>query len=317
MDEICAFRKQSRKKGRGMRENPEKTERFIDLHTHTVASDGTLSSGELLRLAGEQSLAALAISDHDTMDAFSDLPKASSAGSLRLIPGVEMSAVYLDREVHILGYLFHKDGFRADAVDESILSDLEEFARERRERNLEIIRRLRADGIDINEDDLYFGNPKTRITRAHFARFLVERSYVRDMPSAFKTYLKTNGKYCPPKTSSCARIMGFFRRHDFFPSLAHPLEYRFSNRELENLLLDLKSEGLKGIEAYHSTHRPSDTKKLLSYAKRFDLLPTGGSDFHGDNKPDIRIGIGYGGLRVPLLLLEEIDRLVSKNGSPH
>lgn len=300
-----------------MNEEVLEKEQFIDLHTHTLASDGTLQPAELVRRAEEIGLAALAITDHDTMDGFAELSQDRTLRRIRLIPGVEMSAVYQEKEIHILGYLFQEDGFSFSSVDRSILSDLEEFALERRRRNLEIIRRLCNDGINIREEDLYFGNPKTKITRAHFARFLVENAYVKDIPSAFQLYLKTNGKYCPPKTSSSDKIMSFFRRHGFFISLAHPLEYRFSNRELEKLILELKEQGLHGLEAYHSTHKPSDTKKLLSYAKRFTLLPTGGSDFHGTNKPDIQIGTGYGGLRIPLSLLNDIDTFILKNESLH
>lgn len=280
---------------------------FIDLHTHTTASDGTLNPEELIAAAAKEGLFALAITDHDTMNAIPSAYEAALSYKLRLIPGIEMSAAYMDTEIHILGYLPDKKDKNGNIVDKAIFSDLAGFAKERDARNLEIIRRLRADGINIRMEDLYFGNPNTKITRAHFARFLMQKGYVRDINSAFDVYLKNNGKYCPAKTTSVEKVMAFFCRHGFFISLAHPLQYRLSNYELESLISKLKNSGMRGLEVYHSTHHPSDTKKLSSYAVKYGLLPTGGSDFHGANKPDIKIGRGYGGLRIPKQVLLNMD----------
>ena len=129
---------------------------------------------------------------------------------------------------------------------------------------------------------------------------------VKNKKEAFEKYLEYGGKYIPVKNITTYRCMEFLTRHNFFISLAHPFQYKFSEKELKKLLLHLKDLGLKGIEVYHSTHSSSDINKLNSLAQKLNLLPTGGSDFHGNNKPGLYIGRGYGDLKIPASIFNDI-----------
>ena len=160
-------------------------------------------------------------------------------------------------------------------------------------------------------DDLVGDNQNTQITRAHFANALIKKGVVADKSEAFFKYLEYGGKYVPVKKITTNRCMEFLTKHHFFISLAHPFQYKFSESELESLLIHLKDLGLNGIEVYHSTHSDEDIKMLHSLAKKYNLLPTGGSDFHGAHKPGLDIGKGYGNLKVPYLLLDNILNHIS------
>lgn len=280
---------------------------YIDLHTHSTASDGSCSPKEVAKLAAKASLSVIALTDHDTMVGVEECFNAGVGLGIKVIPGVEMSCVYNDKEIHILGYLLPNSDLQSDLhISENIFSDLEFFAKERTERNMEILRRFAKDNIIININDLYAGNPKAQITRAHFANALIKMGLVKDKDEAFKKYLEYGGKYIPVKKITTKRCMDFLNKHNFFISLAHPLLYKFSDTEITKLLTHLRELGMKGIEVFHSTHSKKDISKLNSLSEKYNLLPTGGSDFHGENKPGLYIGKGYGDLKIPYQLLENI-----------
>ena len=280
---------------------------YIDLHTHSTSSDGTYSPTDVAVLAKQASLSLIALTDHDTMAGVNECFKKGLELGLFVIPGVEMSCVYEEKEIHILGYLLSAS-FSQNKPDipEEIFSDLDFFAKERANRNAEIIKRFKKDGILISENDLNNGNEKAQITRAHFANALINMGVVKNKKEAFEKYLEYGGKYIPVKNITTYRCMEFLTRHEFFISLAHPFQYKFSEKELEKLLLHLKDLGLKGIEVYHSTHSKADKFKLNSLAQKYNLLPTGGSDFHGSNKPGLYIGRGYGDLKIPASIFNDI-----------
>ena len=286
--------------------------KYIDLHTHSTASDGSFSPYMVATLAKEANLCAIALTDHDTMAGVNECFKKGLELDLPVIAGVEMSCVYNSKEIHILGYLL-PDTFPTKKlhIKEEILSDLDFFAKERAERNNEILKRFKKDGIIISMDDLIGDNQNTQITRAHFANALIKKGAVADKSEAFLKYLEYGGKYVPVKKITTNRCMEFLTKHDFFISLAHPFQYKFSESELESLLIHLKDLGLNGIEVYHSTHSDEDIKMLHSLAKKYNLFPTGGSDFHGAHKPGLDIGRGYGNLKVPYSLLENILNHIS------
>lgn len=286
--------------------------KYIDLHTHSTASDGSFSPYMVATLAKEANLCAIALTDHDTMAGVNECFKKGLELDLPVIAGVEMSCVYNSKEIHILGYLL-PDTFPTKKlhIKEEILSDLDFFAKERAERNNEILKRFKKDGIIISMDDLIGDNQNTQITRAHFANALIKKGAVADKSEAFLKYLEYGGKYVPVKKITTNRCMEFLTKHHFFISLAHPFQYKFSESELESLLIHLKDLGLNGIEVYHSTHSDEDIKMLHSLAKKYNLFPTGGSDFHGAHKPGLDIGRGYGNLKVPYSLLENILNHIS------
>ncbi len=278
--------------------------KYIDLHSHSTASDGTYTPSELISHAYNMQLAAIALSDHDTMDGIPEAIQQTATLDIELIPAIEMSALYNNIEIHLLGYMLNSFHKKAVAIN----SDLEIFMKERLNRNLEIIKRLQKIDINISMEDLYFGNPGAQITRAHFARLLVEKGIVKDRETAFKKYLKAGGPFCPRKTNTVELIMAFLNKHGFFISLAHPYQYKLAGNELNSLVSYLTEQGMKGLEVYHSTHHSKDIMQLRKLALKYNLQPTGGSDFHGANKPNIQLGIGYGHLKIPYSILEDMKQ---------
>lgn len=288
--------------------------RFIDLHLHTTASDGSCTPAEVCQLAIDRNLAAIAITDHDTVDGVANaisyaetfnktLPRAECTGSdsrfsssedhhITVIPGIEMSAIYQGVEIHILGfYMDHKNP--------DLLSRLAAIKQGRLDRNEAMCQRFRADGIDMTMEKLQHGNPDTVVTRAHFARVLIAEGICRDMNQAFKKYLGKKSKYYIPTPDIPAEeAIELIRTYGRAAFIAHPLLYGFGYRQIEKMIDDLKPYGLSGLEVYHSSNNSYESGKLREVARAHGLLISGGSDFHGAAKPDISVGSGRGGLRI-------------------
>lgn len=279
---------------------------FIDLHTHSYISDGTYSPTEVVQKAYDIGLYAMALTDHDTMYGVKEAMEVGKKLGIRVIPGVELSCAYRKSEVHILGY------FLKDITEEriqAIQKDLEVFARQRDERNEEALARFQRDGFRFKREELYENTPKKMITRVSFANVLVKYGYVESVPEAFDKYLYLGGPYIPEKKTTVQLGIDFFKKHGLFVSLAHPYRYRFSEEEIENLVDEMTRLGMNGLEVYYSTHSAEETAKLQKLAKKNGLLYTGGSDFHGLNKPYIQIGKGLGGLQVPKAVLDDLDKV--------
>lgn len=288
--------------------------RFIDLHLHTTASDGSCTPAEVCQLAIDKSLAAIAITDHDTVDGVANaisyaenfnktLVRQEAAESdsrfsssedhhITVIPGIEMSAIYQNVEIHILG-------FYMDYKNPDLLSRLAAIKQGRLDRNEAMCQRFRADGIDMTMEKLQHGNPDTVVTRAHFARVLIAEGVCRDMNQAFKEYLGKKSKYYIPTPDIPAEdAIDLIRTYGKAAFIAHPLLYGFGYSQIEKMIDDLKPCGLSGLEVYHSSNNSYESGKLREIARAHGLLISGGSDFHGAAKPDISIGSGRGGLRI-------------------
>lgn len=275
---------------------------YIDLHVHSNASDGTLSPSQVVKEAKKAGLSAIALTDHDTTAGIEEAVHAGETLGIRVIPGVELSCVYQGKEIHILGLFVNYQ-------DASFVRELNQLLSVRRWRNEEMLRRFQADNFDITMEDLMAGNPDTVITRAHFARALKEKGYASSMADAFQTYLQYGGKYCLKKELiTPEHAMKVLTDNHAFPALAHPVQYKLEWEALDTLIASLTKLGLMGLEVYHSSQSPAQSRTLRSIARKYSLLPTGGSDFHGSNKPDISIGTGRGGLHISHLLLEDIEK---------
>ena len=273
---------------------------MIDLHVHSTASDGSLTPRELVYYAAEKQLSAIALTDHDTVSGLAEAIAASHHAGIELIPGVEMSCVWEGTEIHILGYF-------VDTGSPALQDGLSWFRRMRDERNETILDYLAEDGILLTEEELRAGDPDTVITRAHFARLLMEKGYVRDRKEAFAGYLAYGGKYVPTKDElTPERVMQMFYDGRIWPSLAHPVQYHLDEDSLVQLIAELKAMGLRGIEAWHSSQSWQDTARLQTIARLSGLIPTGGSDFHGSSKPDVEIGTGRGNLKIQERVLDAI-----------
>lgn len=274
--------------------------KFIDLHIHSNASDGSLTPSEVVQKAKQKGLDAIALTDHDTTAGIAEALAAGDSLEIEVIPGIEISCIWSDTEIHILGlYIDHEN--------EALQSFLHEAHRKRRERNLKILEAFQKDGFSITMQDLQSGNTQTMITRAHFARALLAKGYVQTVREAFERYLNPECPYYRKREQiSPEDALAAIRSAGGFPVLAHPCQYPFGRERTEELIVFLKRFGLKGLECFHSTNSLPESERLLSLARRHRLSPTGGSDFHGLAKPDIEIGTGRGGLKVPALYLDDI-----------
>ena len=281
---------------------------YIDLHVHTNCSDGTLTPEEVIARALELNLRAIAITDHDTVAGISRaqeyLTQQPNACDWELIPGFEISAEYQGKDIHILGLYI-------DSTNPHLIQELSNALSERDARNEKMAALLREDGIDIHVKDLTFGVPNTVITRAHFARYLVEQHYVKNNSEAFERYLNSGTKYYVPRTYMKPKdAIDLIRFAGGIPVLAHPLLYKLDLNGIDTLVSTLKSYGLVGIETIYSSNTGFDEGIVRRFANRFDLLMTGGSDFHGTNKPAINLGTGRGNLRIPETLLTPLKEYI-------
>lgn len=276
----------------------------IDLHTHSNFSDGTDSPAQLIENAVNAGLAAVALTDHDTVAGIDDALKyiQENKPPIRFIPGTELSAGFRDGDIHIVGLFIRHD----DPAFKKI-SDL--MVERRIQRNYEMAENLRKAGIPITIEALTSNNPDTVVTRAHFARFLVNNNFVKDIGEAFEKYLDvTSPYYVPRKFITPEEAVTTILKAGGLPILAHPMHYKLENDELESLVERLIDAGLKGIEVKYSNHTEQMEEYVKSLAKKKGLLPSGGSDYHGTNKPDISIGTGRGTLSVPYEYLEKLEQ---------
>lgn len=273
---------------------------MIDLHIHSTYSDGTFTPEEIVQKIIDKKLYGFSLTDHDTVDGIPHILSMNLPDKIKFIPGIEISCDALHREIHILGY-------GIDWQDQKLNSTLNDLKDKRLKRNLDMIELFQKDGYPITIEKLQHGDPNTVITRAHFARVLIEEGICTSTDQAFSKYLGDKCKYYIPKPffdpKDCLKLI---LNAGGIPILAHPFLYKFSNRETKQLICDLKESGLAGIEVYHSSHHAGQISKLRKWQKEFDLLASGGSDFHGANKPDILIGTGRGPLYVPDHLLDKL-----------
>lgn len=276
----------------------------IDLHTHSTSSDGTLSPSALMEHAFRQGLSAIALTDHDNLDGMEEASEAAKALGIELVAGIEFSTIFQDRDIHILG-------LEVNRTFPPLLAELSRIQEERRERNQRMIDRMAADGIRISWEQMEACFGGRLWTRAHFARYLADHGYVEDMWDAFHTHIGEGCPYYVPREKvSPFRITELIRRAGGIPVLAHPFQYKFEEETLENLVLSLKDAGLAGIEAIYSTHTSRQEQQIRDLADRTGLKISGGSDYHGANKPDIELGIGRGNLRIPYEILEQLRSAV-------
>lgn len=276
-------------------------DRLIDLHTHTTASDGSMTPAELVRHAHEKGLAAIAVTDHDSVEGVGQALEEGRRLGIEVVAGVEIS-VDFDPEMHLLGYFFN-------ANYRSILNTLEELRQMRERRNPKIIGKLNELGFDITMDEVNRKAGTGNVGRPHIARALMDKGYVESIAEAFEKYLAVGRPaYFKKDKLTPEQGVGLISGAGGVPVLAHPIYLDMAGINLDQLLPRLKAAGLKGIEAIYTENTGEQTAKLLKLAEAYDLAVSGGSDFHGSFKPHIEIGIGRGSLRIPYELLVRLKR---------
>jgi hypothetical protein len=283
----------------------------IDLHIHSTASDGTLTPLEILSLAHRIGLAAIAITDHDTLAGSRQLLESPALGPIRAISGVEISAspppICPQRgSFHVLGYGIAFDYFPLNRI-------LERLQNARQERNPKIIQRLNALGFTMNMAEVIeLAGGTDGLGRPHIARLMKHKGYVENIDEAFECYLG-HGKpaYVDKFRVPCHEAMALIRDAGGIPVLAHPGVTLDPAIDLDRLLTDLVPMGLGGIEVYYPDHNTAQTARYAAAARRYGLLMTGGSDFHGSLKPEIQLGTGTGDLVVPDALFTTLTETLS------
>lgn len=266
---------------------------MVDLHTHSTHSDGTYSPEELINLAKKIGLKGLALTDHDTISGLKEAFEYANQVNLPFLCGIEISIKYeKNGHFHLLGYFLSPEIPELDSV-------LQKLKEARKNRNKKLIEKLQNIGIDITYEEL-LNLGKGEIGRPHIANLLVKKKVVKNVQEAFDKYLKKGAiAYVPKALLTPEEGIAIITKAKGIPVLAHPISLSLSEEELFDYLKYLKDLGLKGVEAYYSEHTREFTNFLLDCAKKLNLCVTGGSDFHGENKPDIKLGTGFGNLRVP------------------
>ena len=271
-----------------------------DLHTHSCFSDGTCTPAEIIDLAVHAGLSAVALTDHNTLEGLPDFLAAAKDKEILAIPGVEISTGYRGKELHIVGLFLNPTLF------ETLSSFLEEINRQKEISNRNLIQALSQAGYMLDYDEIRHHHPEGTVNRAVIAAALLKKGYVSSIKEAFQYLLSSDGPYfVPPERICCFEAIAFLKAIHAVPVLAHPF-LNLSETELRKFLPEAKKHGLAAMETVYSSYSPETAALAADIAREFDLLPSGGSDFHGTNKPDIALGIRKGNLQIPFSFVEQL-----------
>jgi hypothetical protein len=304
---------------------------FVDLHCHSTASDGTFSPTQVIQLAKERGLSALALTDHDTIGGVAEAADEARRAGIDFLPGIEISSEYPHPgTMHILGY-------GIDPQSSTLLDLTSKLLEGRDNRNPQIVKKLQELGVSITMEEVERQaregggssakpeaaekdtskwkappdpNKPLVVGRPHIAAILLRKGYVSSIKQAFDKYLAPGGlAYFDKERLTPRQALEMIRDSGGLPVLAHPVQLRTENDgQLERVVKDLVDLGLIGIEVIHSDHNAELFEKYSAMADRYNLLKTGGSDFHGTNKKDIDLGVANG-RKVPR---EFFDALVAR-----
>lgn len=274
---------------------------YCDLHTHSTASDGTYTPTELLDAAVGAGLGAVALCDHNTVAGLDEFLSAAARRDIWAIPGVEISTEYQNTELHVLGLFLP-----CEAYDE-VTALVDQMNVRKQQSNRALVDRLKAAGYRIDYDEIASATPNGNINRAHIGAALCREGYVESVKEAFETLLSPKrGLYVPPVRLDAYETIAFLRRVRAVPVLAHPY-LSMDEIMLRTFLPTAIEQGLVGMETYYSRYSEHTHAAARSVAREFGLSESGGSDFHGQNKPDVALGTGLGGLHVPLELAKRLS----------
>ena len=316
---------------------------MIDLHVHSNRSDGTFTPAELVDYAIQKGLSAFALTDHDTVEGLEEameyakklcaenafiLQTATSTSNCsqltaspddkaaclpvvpQIIPGIEFSTEYQGRDIHIVGS-------NINYKNPEFAAYLKDFVDSRILRNQKMCARLQEAGIDITYEKLLAEFPDAVITRAHYAAYLLHYGYTKSLPEAFERYVGDHCPYFVPREKvTPAQAVELVLKAGGIPVLAHPILYRMSDERLEKLVAELKVAGLVALEAIYSTYNAGEERRMRALAAKYDLLISGGSDFHGANKPDIDLGTGKGKLYIHDSVWEDLRQASAARSHP-
>lgn len=284
---------------------------MIDLHCHSIFSDGTDDPETLARQAAALGLAALALTDHDTLAGLPRFLAMQPQVPTRLVPGLELSCRFRGLELHVLGLL-------VDPLDPALQGRIDRLRRRREERNDRMIHRLQALRIPITLQDVKAVAPTPLLSRVHFAKALVQRGAAGSRQDAFARII---GDGCPGHVPfeplSPGEAAGWIREAGGVAVLAHPGRSAGRNFRWDEAMAELKAEGIEGFEAYYGEYGPAEQRYFCELARQLDMVPCGGSDYHGASKPGLALGTGRGSLQVPDGTLAALEaRIRSRDSHP-
>jgi len=278
----------------------------IDLHIHSTASDGSLTPADIIDHAQKLNLAAIAITDHDSVDGSREALQIDIPPSLHFLTGVEISAAHPpffpgSGSFHILGYAIHLD-------NRDLNQALRKLQDARKNRNPEILKRLNKLGFRISLEEVNQEVGEGQLGRPHIAYAMLKKGFVASINEAFDKYLGNAGPaYVDKDRIECEQAISIIRAAGGVPVLAHPALLNIeNNQKLDALLQNLVKIGLAGIEVYYPGHSPQQIRQYTELAENYGLLMTGGTDFHGSITPDTKMGSGDGDLFVPYTLYKEL-----------
>lgn len=275
---------------------------MIDLHTHSTFSDGSCTPEQLAELAAAAGLTAVALTDHDCTDGVARFQTACATQKVRGVAGVEISADVKTGTMHMLGYLI-------DPSNPALRETLRQIRNGREIRNQEILRKLNALGFALTWEEVASLAGEDVVGRPHFAQAMVARGYVTKREKAFDLYLaKGKSAYADRFRLLPVDCVAAIRGAGGVAVLSHPFTLDLGKAALRSCVAELVDKGLQGIEAYYSEHSAEQTQQYLALAKEFHLVATGGSDFHGEGNPAIKLGVGFGQLDIPDSLMDELDQ---------
>lgn len=276
--------------------------KIVDLHVHSTKSDGSFTPCELVDYAIEKGLSAFALTDHDTTEGLDEAMAYAADKNIEVIPGIEFSTEYEGQDIHILGlYInYHLPEFK---------TRIQDFINSRDLRNRKMCTRLQEAGFDITYEKLLAMYPGSVITRSHYAGYLLAHGYIKSRAEAFDRYIGDHSPYYVPREKvTPAQAVQLILQADGIPILAHPLLYHMSSLRLDTLVSQLKNEGLMGLEAIYCTYTAGEERQMRQLAAKYNLLISGGSDFHGTGKPKLDLAVGYGSLRIPASILDDLKQ---------
>ena len=266
---------------------------MIDLHTHSNCSDGDLSPEELIEFAHKKNISVLALTDHDTLSGLERANSAAQKLGIEFVRGIEIGIEWTSGEFHLLGYGLSK-------ISSSLEELIETLQKNREERNLRIVEKLKDIEVYTSIEELYEMFNTKNICRPHIADFLVSKKKVKNRQKAFDLYLAKGRPIYEKKVGMNLDVaIQAIKDSEGIPVLAHPLSLYVSWGKIEGVLTDLKERGICGLEAWHSGVRLSEAKRLEELARKLGFFVTAGSDFHGEKvRADRKIGHTAGGLKI-------------------
>lgn len=276
---------------------------ICDMHNHSIFSDGTFTPEEVVKIAEKANLSAIALTDHNSVLGLPRFLAMKSKTDIKLVPGIEFTTEYNGTELHILGLFIPKEKY--DEIEELVKKAL----KLKEQANIDLVNKIAHLGYDITYDEVKATTPNGKTNRAIIANYMMKKGIVSSVSEAFEKFLNPSvGLYKAAKRLSALDIIEYIDSIGSVAVWAHPFLNLKTEEEVREFLEKAVKKGLDGMEVYYSKFTPEQTECAKKLVEEFSLLPSGGSDFHGENKPEIAMGTGKGNLSIPYSIYENLEK---------